>query len=47
VIIRYLDPIGVAVVPDEADPPLIIDPDTVLTFAIAFQRFKTVSGRDA
>jgi len=45
VIVRYLDTLGVAVVPDEANPPLIVDPDTVLTFAIAFQRFKTVGGR--
>jgi hypothetical protein len=45
VIVRYLDTFGIAVVPDEANPPLIVDPDTVLTFAIALQRFKTIGRR--
>ena len=34
------------VVPDEADSPLIIDSDRVLTFAIAVQRFQMIPGRN-
>ncbi len=44
-IVRYLDTFGITVVPDEAHSPLIIDPDTVLAPAIAFQCFETVGRR--
>ena len=32
--------------PHEADPPLVVDPDAVLTGSIALERFKSVSWRD-
>jgi len=36
----------IAVFPAKADSPLIVDSDAVLSLAIAFQGFKTVSGRN-
>jgi hypothetical protein len=33
--------------PTKTNPKLIVDPNTVLTFAIAFERFKPVSWRRA
>lgn len=33
--------------PDEADPPLVIDPDAVLTTSPSFQCFEPVRGRDS
>jgi hypothetical protein len=33
--------------PYETDSPLIIDPDTVLTLAVPFERFESVGRRDA
>jgi len=35
----------VACPPNEADSPLIIDPDAVLTFPISLQCFKSIRGR--
>lgn len=35
--------LGSSVGPHEADPPLVIDPDAVLSDPIAFQRFEPVS----
>lgn len=37
----------IAFAPDEAQAPLIVDPDAVLARAIAPQGFKLVAGRDA
>jgi hypothetical protein len=34
-VIHYLDLMGIAILPYEADSPLIIDPNTVLTSSIA------------
>jgi len=31
--------------PDEADAPLLIDADTVLSLPVVFQRFKSIAGR--
>jgi hypothetical protein len=39
--------VGVALPPYEADAILIIDPDTVLAFALSVQRLQPVSGRHA
>ena len=47
VIVGDLDVVGVTVAPDEADPPLIIDPDAVLPTAVSAQRFQTISRRHA
>lgn len=33
--------------PHEADPPLVIDPDAVLTDPIALKRFESIARRDA
>ena len=33
---------GIAVHPDEAYSPLIVDPDTVLSFSVSPQRFQSV-----
>jgi len=44
-IIRYLYPLCAAILPDEADAPLLIDPDAVLPEAIPFQRLQTISRR--
>jgi hypothetical protein len=36
-----------AVTPSEADAPLIVDADTVLSFAVTFECFQPVAGRNA
>ena len=36
---------GVALNPAEADPPLVIDPDAVLSLPVPFQGFQTVARR--
>ena len=41
------DGVSLGAVPFEADPPLIVDSDAVLTGAIASQRFKPVPGDHA
>nr|WP_285442460.1 MULTISPECIES: hypothetical protein [Brocadia] len=41
-IVRYFYFIGIHVPPYETDAPLIIDSDTKLTFAVAFQYFQSV-----
>ena len=33
-----------SIVPDETDPPLVVDTNTVFAFPIAVQGFKTVTG---
>jgi hypothetical protein len=45
-IINDLDIERVSVLPLEADAPLLIDPDAVLTLAIAFQRFQLIRRRN-
>jgi hypothetical protein len=45
VIVHDLDLIGVAVVPDEADSPLIVDPHAVLTLPITRERLEAIAGR--
>jgi len=32
--------------PDKTNPPSVINPDTLLSFTVASQRFQSVSGRD-
>ena len=36
---------GVSVAPAEADPPLVVDPDAVLPFALARQAFQPIAWR--
>ena len=42
VIIDDLDFVCVTISPNKTDKPLIVDADAVLTFAFAFQRFKSI-----
>jgi len=45
-IVYDLDIIGVSLIPTEADTPLFVDPDTVLSFPISGQFLKAISWRD-
>ena len=44
-IVNELHVLRVAVLPDEADAVLIVDPDTVLSAPIARQRFQPIAGK--
>jgi hypothetical protein len=44
VIVDNLDLIAVTFLPDETDPDLLIDPDTVLSLSVTFQSLQTVPG---
>jgi hypothetical protein len=46
VVIHNLNVEGIRFPPNKAQPVLIVDADTVLTFAVSQQRFKTVSARN-
>ena len=46
-IVGYFNVIGVPVFPVEADSPLIVDPDTVLTPAFTLEGLKPVARRDS
>jgi hypothetical protein len=46
-VVCYFNVIGVSVFPTKADPPLIVDPDTVLPFAVSLQGFQPVPRRNA
>jgi hypothetical protein len=45
-VVDDLDIVGMAIVPFEADPPLVVDPDGPLAFPLAPQGLKPVSGRN-
>jgi hypothetical protein len=45
VVVHDLDVVGISVTPHETKTPLVVDPDTVLPFPIAAQRFQTVPRR--
>ena len=45
VIINDLNVVGIAVVPSKADPPLIVDPDAVLTGSVALELLEPISWR--
>src|SRR5690242_15808482 len=47
VVVDDLDFVGMFISPYEADPPLIVDADRVLSLAITFQGFEPVRRRDA
>jgi hypothetical protein len=42
VVVSYFNICGITVIPNEADSPLIVDPDTVLPFSIAFQHLQPI-----
>jgi hypothetical protein len=44
-VVRHFDLVGVATIPPEADSPLIVDPDAVLTLSTACQFLQTIPGR--
>jgi len=44
-IVRYLHLVGIAILPTKTDPPLLVDPDTVLAFTIPFELLQSVSRR--
>jgi hypothetical protein len=44
-IIHNFDIVYIAGFPSEANPPLIVDTNTVLPLPVAFQRFKLIAGR--
>ena len=44
-VVRDFDVVDVAFLPPEADPPLLVDADAVLTFAIPFELLQSVSRR--
>lgn len=43
-VVDDLYPVRIAVLPDEADAPLVVDTNAVLPCPVALQRFKPVSG---
>ena len=45
-VINDLNIKGVSVTPNEAQPPLIIDPYTMLTRSLSFQLLKMIRGRN-
>lgn len=44
-VVRDFNFVGVAILPDETDPPLVIDSNAVLSLAVSAQRFESVAGR--
>jgi hypothetical protein len=45
-VINDLHVVDISLSPGEANPPLVIDPDTMLFLAVAFQSLKPVAWRD-
>jgi hypothetical protein len=43
VVVDYLDLLRLAVLPDEADPKLVVDPDAVLALPIAGQSLEAIA----
>ena len=46
-IVHNLDILSIAIAPDKADSPLVIDADAVLALAITRELFKAIAGRNA
>jgi len=47
VVVHHLDLLCVAVLPGEADPILVVDPDAVLSTAISTENFEAVAWESA
>jgi hypothetical protein len=47
VVVHHLDLLRVAVLPDEADPILVVDPDAVLPLPIAGKSLKVIARKRA
>jgi hypothetical protein len=46
VVVDDLDRMGIPILPHEANPPLIVDPDGMLAATFAAQRFQPIARRD-
>jgi hypothetical protein len=46
-IIHDFDLLSAGIGPSETDPELVVDPDAVLSFPVAFKSFQAIPGRDA
>jgi hypothetical protein len=44
-VVNYFHVMGVAITPDEANPELIVNPDTVLSRPVPLEGFQTIAGR--
>jgi hypothetical protein len=44
-IVHYFYVIGVVVMPDEANPELIVNPDAVLSRPVPLEGFQAITGR--
>ena len=42
-IVHYLNIVGVSVAPHEAEPPLIVNPDAMLSFPVTVQGLQMVA----
>src|SRR6185437_7541207 len=45
-VVDDFDFMAIAVPPEETDAPLVVDPDAVPAFAVAFQGFQAIRGRN-
>ncbi len=46
-VVHNFDPSCIALVPFEANPPLVIDANAILPLPITLQSFETIAGRHA
>jgi len=46
-VVGYFNFVGVPTLPDKTDAPLVVDSDTKLTFAVAFELLQPVGGWDS
>jgi hypothetical protein len=44
-IINNFNVMGFVILPDKTDTPLVVNPDTHLALAVAFEGFQTITGR--
>jgi hypothetical protein len=47
VVVDDLDRVGMSVSPNEANPPLVVDADRMLSCALLLQRFEAIARRNA
>jgi len=46
-VVSYFNFVGVPALPNKTDTPLVVDSDTKLAFAVAFEPLQPVGGRDS
>jgi hypothetical protein len=44
-VVHYLYIIGIIILPDKANPELIVNPDIVLSRPVPLERFQAITGR--